>query len=721
VRTDVVSMRFVWTSLAFLTAGGAAGVVMRLQQSSPTAHLVDPEGYAQAFTFHGATMMLLFAVPLMLGLSTAVLAASSVTGELVLPRLHAFAYWCYLFGGIVFLASLASATPPDAGWSEFAPLSGPVYSPRNGTEYWSVAVALVGVAIVAVAIQIVVSVADGRRAGPSLERGSGVLGWAAVSASAALLVAVIPLFASFVLLQSDRLFGTGFFDETLGGDALLWQHLFFGFSVPVTVSLFVLGAGLVSHVVEDVAGIPLVGAAWVRAAFVVAALVAVVSWGRELASSGISGLAQTLFGAASVLVVIPIAIVIASWLATLWTAPAAFGAATTFVVGAALLGALVICGTVATSMPASATAIGGSLFVVGLMHSVAFGGVVFPGMAVLVARRDDRGGGWVRWGALAAFVGVFLFIAPMYLLGLRGAPRRAYTYNAATGWQGLNVVETIGGVILAVGLIVTVAAALASRARARGSTVVEGGVLPPSVAPGAPVASAVPVAAAAVLAVALLGMLSYEPWLAGIGAILVVLVVAGASASGRSRIGALAASGVAGPALWLGLGVGVGVVAALVLVYAYLALAASAWPPLLKFGYPPGVVLPSIAAALLLLAAVAEWILGDSRVLSILIAVVALVAGAVEVVWLGTLPFEPAEDVYASSTFLLGWCLVAGAALVLIAAVVGALEPRRDPTSVGERDEPILRLDALVPIATAAAVVAVLSWFTTSILPILIG
>jgi cytochrome c oxidase subunit I+III len=720
VRTDVVSMRFVATSIAFLAVGGVVGLVMRAQLSWPTAHVVDPEGYAQAFTFHGTTMVLLFAAPFLFGLATALLGTSSVSGRLALPRLHAFAYWCYVAGGLVFLASLASATPPDAGWTETAPLSGPVYSPRNGTEYWIVAAALVAVAMVALSIQVIVTIADGLRVGPRLERGSGALGWAAVSASGIVLVAVVPLFAGLGMLGSDRLFGTGFFDETLGGDALLWQHLSFGFSVPLFVALFVLGAGLVCRVVEDVTGLPLVGASWVRAAFAFAAVVAVVSWGRELASSGVSGLAQSLFGAASVLVVIPIAIVIVSWLATLWAAPATYGATSTFVAGTALLAALVVCGTVATSIPASATSIGGSVFVVGLIHSIAFGGVVFPGMAVLVGRPGgDRGGPWARAGALVSLVGVFLFVAPMYLLGLRGAPRRAYTYDVATGFQALNVVETLGAALLAVGLIVTLASALGSRAVGRDEAVASG-ILPTRPRDRVMASSGVPVLAAVALTIALLGMLSYEPWLAGIGAVLVLLVLGGAAAAARSRTDELVFPGDGRPALWIALGVGVGVVAAFVAAYGYLALATSTWPPLLKFGYPPGLVLPTIAGGLLVLGAIAARAFGDWRALSIVLAVVALAAGAVEVVWLGTLPFEPAEDVYASSTFLLGWCLVAAAAVLAVGAIVDALSPR--PTDGRERDPDVeARVGPLVPFATAAAVVAVLSWFTTSILPVIIG
>jgi cytochrome c oxidase subunit I+III len=716
VSADAISMRFVVTSIGFLVAGGIAGLVMRTQLSIPSANVLDPEGYAQAFTFHGTTMVMLFALPFLLGLVTGALPAVLRVGRLAMPRLHAFAYWLYLFGGLIFLASLASPTPPDAGWSELAPLSGPVYQPRNGTEYWTVAMAMVGLAVVAIAIGVLVTSLGAWRE-RRVDR--GVLGWAAVSASAILLVAAVPLLTALVLLESDRLFDTGFFDQQLGGDPLLWEHLFFGFAVPAFVALLVLGAGLVSRIVEGIARRPLVGGGSVRGAFVAAALIAIVSWGRELMATGVSGLAQSVSGAASLLLVVPVSIMVWSWLTTLWAGPATFGATTTFVVGTILFAAVAIVATVATSMPAIAVEVGGTVFVVGLLHATVLAGVVFPGLAAVVSRPGaDRGGALARAGAWVALVGSALFVAPMFLLGLRGSPRRAYTYDHVSGWTSLNVVETVGAVILAVGLLVTVAAALAPWVadRRRGALAAP----EPPVADDAPTlvppeavvetASPLPVALAASVGIAMLGMLAYAPWVAGAGGVLVV-VIGGLWFAGSGVLEAALR-----PAMWLALAVGVAVVLAFAAAYAYLALAASHWPPLLKFGYPPGVVLPTVVVALAVAGAVWARLAGRGAFAAVVLAAAALVAGAVEIVWLGTLPFQASEDSYSAATFLLGLAAVAALGALVLAALASVVVRRRARAAAD-----VGRWDALAAIATATAIVVAIAWFTTSIVPVIAG
>ena len=142
VNHSTVAMRFIVTGLAFLLVGGLLSMFMRLQLAWPGLEVLDPERYAQFVTMHGTTMMFLFAVPIMGGFGMCLLPKMIGVRDLPFPRMSAFGYWCYLFGGLFLYSSFMFGSVPDAGWFMYTPLSDATYSPGKGPDFWLIGVTL---------------------------------------------------------------------------------------------------------------------------------------------------------------------------------------------------------------------------------------------------------------------------------------------------------------------------------------------------------------------------------------------------------------------------------------------------------------------------------------------------------------------------------------------------------------------------------------------------
>jgi cytochrome c oxidase subunit I+III len=262
-----------------------------------------------------------------------------------------------------------------------------------------------------------------------------------------------------LLLEMERAFNWPFFDPTRGGDALLWQHLFWFFGHPEVYIIFLPAAGLVSMMIPTLAQTPLVGYRWVVVAMLGTGIISFALWVHHMFATGMPHLSLSFFSAASMAVAIPAGIQVFAWIATLWRGKVQRIAATYFVLGffaIFVLGGLT--GVMVAVVPYDWQA-HDTYFIVAHLHYVLFGGMVFPLFAAfyywapLVSRKplSERLGRWV-FGLLFAGFNVAFF--PMHVTGLAGMPRRVYTYQAGLGWDGLNLVSTIGAYMIAVGVLV---------------------------------------------------------------------------------------------------------------------------------------------------------------------------------------------------------------------------------------------------------------------------
>jgi cytochrome c oxidase subunit I+III len=457
---SVVGMRFIVTSLIFFLIGGVLAMLIRAQIAGPDTQFLDAATYSQVFTMHGSVMMFLFAIPLIEGLALYMLPKMMGARDLAFPRLSAFGYWCYLFGGTILLLSMLAGVAPDSGWFMYTPLSSKPFSPGINSDVWLLGVTFVEVSAVCAAVEFMVTVLKVRTGGMSLGK-MPLLCWYLWVTAAMMVAGFPPLILASILLEIERAFGWAFFDPARGGDPLLWQHLFWLFGHPEVYIIFLPAAGIVSTVLPVFAGRPIVGYAWVVAALIAQAFISFGLWVHHMFATGIPHLSLAFFSAASLLVVVPTAVQIFAWLATLlkgkprlelpmlWV----FGFFFVFVTGG-------LTGVMVAVVPFD-WQVHDTHFIVAHLHYVLVGGFVFPAMAgiyywlpQITGRRSDQGLGVAAFWTI--FVGFNATFFIMHLTGLLGMPRRVYTFAAGLGWEVPNLISSIGGFVMAIGFAMVV-------------------------------------------------------------------------------------------------------------------------------------------------------------------------------------------------------------------------------------------------------------------------
>ncbi|MBY5407832.1 cytochrome c oxidase subunit I [Rhizobium leguminosarum] len=458
VDHKVIARRYIVTAFIFLILGGLLALAMRLQLSQPEARFISPDRYNQIFTMHGSNMMFLFAVPVMEAMGVYFVPLLVGTRNIAFPRLNAFSYWVFLFGGILLWLSFALDTAPDVGWFAYVPLSGPEYSAGKRADIWAQMITFTELSALAVAVEIVVTVFKQRAPGMSLDR-IPVLVWAMLVMSFLVIMAMPAIMFASSTLILDRLVGTQFYNPAEGGDALLWQHLFWFFGHPEVYIIFLPAVGMVSSILPAFVGRPLFGYLPLVMAMIATGVLSFGLWVHHMFTVGLPRLGESFFTASSMAIAIPAGIQIFCWLATMWAGRPVFRTPLLFVIGfivTFVIGGLT--GVMVASVPFD-TQVHDTYFVVAHFHYVLIGGAVFPLIAAIYywfpkmtgRMMSERLGRWAFW---LIFIGFHLTFFPMHILGLLGMPRRVYTYQPELPWAGLNLFISLSSVVLAVGFLV---------------------------------------------------------------------------------------------------------------------------------------------------------------------------------------------------------------------------------------------------------------------------
>jgi cytochrome c oxidase subunit I+III len=453
VDHKVIGRRYMITALMFLFLGGLAAVAMRLQLARPDSRLIGPDLYNQLFTVHGTNMMFLFAVPVMEAFGAYFVPLMVGTRNIAFPRLNAFSYWIYLSGGLFLWVSFALNIGPDVGWFAYVPLSGPEFGIGKRPDVWAQMITYTEVSALAVAVEIVVTVFKQRAPGMTLSR-IPLFVWAMLVTSFVIIFAMPAVMVASTMLILDRLVGTQFFNPAEGGDALLWQHMFWFFGHPEVYIIFLPATGMVSMIVETFARRPMHGYIAVVLSLIAIGFLAFGLWVHHMFAAGIPELGASFFTAASMLIAVPSGVQVFCWIGTLWTGRPVMRVPLLFVLGFFFIfvaGGLT--GVMVSSVPLDYQ-LHDTYFVVAHFHYVLIGGSVFPLIGAIyywfpkITGRmlSERLGQWHFWLAFLGFNGAFF---PMHVLGLLGMPRRVYTYPAGLGWDGINLFVSLSATVLA--------------------------------------------------------------------------------------------------------------------------------------------------------------------------------------------------------------------------------------------------------------------------------
>src|ERR1700710_2911333 len=275
-----IGIMYMVTTFVFFCLGGVEALLMRLQLGAPNNTLISPQVYNQLFTMHGTTMIFLFVVPMMAGLANYFVPLMIGARDMAFPRLNALSYWLLLAGGIVFYASVFW-TPPEAGWTSYTPLSSEAFNSSGGQDAWIFLVHLTGLSSLVGAVNFYVTIANMRAPGMGWGR-LPLFVWT-ILVYAILLILALPVIAGAVtLLLTDRHFGTGFFDQSQGGDPLLWQHLFWFFGHPEVYIMILPGFGIISEILPVFARKPIFGYKAIAASTVCIAFLSLLVWAHHM-------------------------------------------------------------------------------------------------------------------------------------------------------------------------------------------------------------------------------------------------------------------------------------------------------------------------------------------------------------------------------------------------------------------------------------------------------
>jgi cytochrome c oxidase subunit I len=455
-----IGLRYIVTAFAFLIAGGVEALIFRLQLARPNEHLLTPEQYDQLFTVHGMTMIFLYAGPVLSGFSNYLWPLLLGARDMALPRLNALSYWIYLFAGIFLYAAFALGFGPNDGWFNYVPYAARAYNGGPNIDFYSLGMILLGISTTVGAINFIVTFLRMRAPGMTVSR-VPILVWGTLTASAANVFAIPAVSLAFFLLWMDRNFGTHFFDVQAGGQALLWQHLFWMFGHPWVYAIVLPAMGMVSDGLPVFCRRPLVGYAVVALSTVATMVLGFGVWVHHMFATGLPSISLSFFSAASIIIAVPSAVGVFAWLATVWTGRPVFSTAFLFFASFILLFTIGgVSGYMTGSLPVD-WQLTDTYFVVAHIHYVLIGINVFPVVGAIYfwfpkmtgRLLDERLGRWNFWTMFWGFnIGFF----PMHISGLLGMPRRVYTYADGMGWDWLNLITTIGSFIFAIGVLLLI-------------------------------------------------------------------------------------------------------------------------------------------------------------------------------------------------------------------------------------------------------------------------
>ncbi len=459
-------------ALFFFVVGGIEALLIRLQLATPNGTVLGADMYNQVFTMHGVTMIFLAAMPLSAAFANYLIPLQIGARDVAFPRLNALSFWIFLAGGIVLNLSWILGGAPDGGWFGYAPNTGIVFLPSPGMDFYALGLQITGVASLMSSINLTVTILNMRAPGMTLFR-MPVFTWMMLVTQLLLVFAMPVIAVALFLLAFSRLFGARFFDPSVGGDALLWQHLFWIFGHPEVYILILPSFGIISEVIPTFSRKPIFGYPFMVFSGIAIGFMGWGVWAHHMFVSGIGPVSVAAFSLSTMFIAVPTGVKILNWMATMWGGRIKFSAPMLFAVGVVSMFTIGGLSGVTHAISPADTQQTDTYYIVAHFHYVIFGGIIFGLFAGLYfwwpkvfGHMLSDGVGKVNFWVM--LVGFNLTFGPMHVLGLQGMARRIDSYSPGFGFELWNMVSTVGAFLIALSIAIFVVNVVLSAMKARG-------------------------------------------------------------------------------------------------------------------------------------------------------------------------------------------------------------------------------------------------------------
>ena len=483
---------YLWTVFFFFVVGGIFALLVRTQLAVPNSQFMHDlaqalgcangsktctnstqQIYNEIFSMHGTTMIFFFVIPMWSGFGNYFVPLQIGARDMAFPRINAFSYWLIPFAAVVMFAGFLVGPstvmvnghaisclggPGQGGWTGYVPLTEKLYTCTTGQDLWVLGLHILGIGSMLGGVNFMVTILNMRAPGMTLFR-MPLFTWSMLITAFLVVLASPFLAAALALLLADRQFGTTFFMPNEGGNALIYQVIFWFYSHPAVYIMVLPAFGIISEIIPVFSRKPIFGYKAMAYSMAAIAILGFVVFVHHMFQTGIPLSVVMFFSFTSMCIAVPSGIKVLNWTATMWGGSIRFTTAMLFAVGAVLMFLIGGVDGVYIGSAAVDTQLHATYWVVSHIHYVVFGLSVFGMFAAFFywwpkmtgKFLDERLGKLQFWILLVGFNLAFM---PMHIAGVLGMPRRISTYAPDKGWDTLNFIETVGAYIIAFSVLI---------------------------------------------------------------------------------------------------------------------------------------------------------------------------------------------------------------------------------------------------------------------------
>lgn len=456
-----LAVMYLLAGTLFFAIAGFEALLMRIQLMKPNNDFVSAGFFNELLTMHGTTMLFLAATPLLFAFMNMLVPLQIGARDVAFPFLNSLGFWLFFLGAVFLHLSFFMGGAPDAGWTSYASLS--LYSPGHGIDFYVLGLQISGGAGTLISgLNFIVTIITMRAPGMTFMR-MPLFTWTALVSSALILFAFPPLTIGLLMMLFDRMFGGNFFDHTMGGNTVIWEHLFWIFGHPEVYILVLPAFGLFSEIIPAFSRKRLFGYSSMVFATILIGFLGFMVWAHHMFTVGLGPTANAIFAVATMAIAVPTGMKVFNWILTIWGG-GSIKVTTPMLYALGFIPSFVAGGVTGGVMQASAPLdyqLHDSYFIVAHFHYVIVGGIVTAlfGSAhfywpIFFNRMLNETLGKITFWVF--FIGFHLTFFLQHFLGLMGMPRRVFTYMEGQGWDQFNYISTIGALMMGVGVILMV-------------------------------------------------------------------------------------------------------------------------------------------------------------------------------------------------------------------------------------------------------------------------